>query len=162
MATNPPADLLLSPVGATPRTVRQWLTTFQLCMVVVDPFTYESAWLLETADRLLRAYAAADVRVAWLVTATAEEATQFLGPYADGLLVFADPDREAVKALGLEVLPALVNLNGSGALEGVAEGWDPLAWRAVCENLSRLLHWTVPVIPQVGDPATYAGSAALG
>lgn len=162
MATDPPADLLLAPVGGTPRTVRQWLTTFQLCVIVVDPFTYESAWLLETADRLLRNYAAADVRVAWLVTATAEEATQFLGPYADGLLVFADPDRDAVKALDLEVLPALVNLNGSGALEGVAEGWDPLAWRAVCENLSRLLHWTVPVIPHAGDPATYAGSAALG
>lgn len=162
MASDPPADLLLTPVGGEARTVTEWLTTFHLCMVVLDPFTNESAWLLEPAGRILTTYAAADVRVAFLVTATDDEARQFLGPWTDRLLVLTDPDREAVKALGLEALPALVHLNISGAIEDSAEGWDPDGWRRVAENLSRILGWSRPVIPAPGDPVAYPGSPALG
>jgi hypothetical protein len=161
MATDPPADLLLDPVGGEPRTVAEWLTNFHLCVVVLDPFTNESAWILETAGRLLSTYAAADVRVGWLVTATEDEARQFLGPWADRLLTFADPDRAAVKALGLTELPAIVHLNMSGAAEAAAEGWNPAAWRDVLDNLSRILSWSRPVLPAPGDPAAFAGTPAL-
>lgn len=161
MATDPPADLVLSPLGGTPRTVAEWLTTFHLCLVVLDPFTNESAWILETAGRILANYAAADVRVGWLVTATDDEARQFLGPWATQVLTFTDPDRTAVKALGLKELPALVHLNVSGALEGSAEGWHPAAWRVVLENLSRILSWSRPVLPVPGDPAPYSGTPAV-
>jgi len=161
MATDPPADLVLSPLGGMPRTVAEWLTNFHLCLVVLDPFTNESAWILETAGRILTNYAAADVRVGWLVTATDDEARQFLGPWATQVLTFADPDRTAVKALGLEELPALVHLNVSGALEGSAEGWHPAAWRGVLENLSRILSWSRPVLPVPGDPAPYSGTPAV-
>lgn len=162
MATNPPLDLVLTPLRGEGRTVKEWLTNFHLCVVVLDPYTNESAWALESAGRVLSAYAAADVRVAWVATADADDAVRFLGPWSERLLTFVDPDRQLPKALGLEQLPALVHVNMSGAVEGAAEGWDPDAWRGVCENLSRILSWTVPVLPVAGDPVAFAGSPALG
>ena len=162
MATDPPADLHLDPLGGEPRTVAEWLTTFHLCVVVLDPFTNESSWILETAGRLLKNFSAADVRVAFLVTGTDDEARQFLGPWVDEVLVFTDPERKAVAGLGLTSLPALVHLNTSGALEDSAEGWDPDAWRRVADNLSRILSWSRPQIPAPGDPTPFAGSPAGG
>jgi hypothetical protein len=162
MASDPPAELALTPVGGEPRTVREWLTTFHLAVVALDPFTNESSWLLETAGRLLTNYAAADVRVAFLVTGTEAEAKQFLGPWTERVLVFADPERKAVAGLGLGELPAFVHLNTSGAVEDSAEGWDPDDWRRVAGNLSRILGWNRPVIPAPGDPSAFAGTPAAG
>jgi hypothetical protein len=162
MATDPPLDLLLDPLRGEPRTLGAWLTNFHLLTVVLDPFTNESAWILETAGRLLSEYKAADVRVAFTVTGTPDETRQFLGPWTERVLAFSDPDRAAVKGLGLAELPALVHVNMSGAVEGVAEGWDPETWRTVLENLSRIMSWTVPLLPAPGDPNAYEGSAALG
>ena len=53
VATDPPADLLLAPIDGEPTTIADWLTTFQLAAVVLDPFTNESAWILDTAGRVL-------------------------------------------------------------------------------------------------------------
>src|SRR4051794_27261627 len=111
MATDPPLDLVLAPLSGEPRTVGAWVTLFNLAVVVVDPYTYESAWILDEAGRILTTYTAADVRVGWVVTGTAAEAKEFLGPWSESLLTFADPDRELVKGLGLETLPALVHIN---------------------------------------------------
>ena len=36
---------------------------FHLAIVVLDPYTYESSWILDTATRVLRNFAAADCRV---------------------------------------------------------------------------------------------------
>jgi hypothetical protein len=162
MVTNPPGDLRLAPLNGEPRALREWLTLFHLAAVVLDPYTSESAWLLETAGRILRVYDQADCRVAWLVTADAEDSRRFLGPWAREILTFSDPDREAVKALGLERLPALVHVDQSGAVVGAAEGWQPAEWRAVATELSRVMSWTRPVIPAFGDPAPFPGSPALG
>lgn len=162
MATDPPADLQLTPIRGDAHTVAEWLTTFHLCTVVLDPYTNESAWILETAGRLLQTYSAADVRVAFTLTCSVDEAKQFLGPWADRLLAFADPDRAFVKAVGLEQLPAIVHLNISGAVEDASEGWDPDGWRRVAENLSRILSWSRPTIPSPGDPAAFSGTPALG
>jgi hypothetical protein len=96
------------------------------------------------------------------VTAGDREAAQYLGPWAEQVLVFTDPDRAAVRALGLESLPALVHLNSSGAVEDSAEGWEPDDWRRVAENLSRILDWSRPMIPAPGDPTAFAGTPALG
>ena len=162
MATDPPPDVVLAPLTGEPRTVAAWVTLFNLAVVVVDPYTYESAWILDEAGRMLTTYTAADVRVGFVVTGTAAEAKEFLGPWAESLLTFADPDRELVKGLGLDTLPAFVHINMAGQAEGVAEGWDPPAWRAVAANLSKVLSWTVPVIPGAGAPNPYPGAAALG
>lgn len=162
MAANPPLDLALTPMRGKSRPLGEWLTNFHLCVVVLDPYTNESAWALESAGRVLLTYAAADVRVGWVVTAPPEDAERFLGPWSERLLTFVDPDRALVKALELEQLPALVHINMSGAVEGAAEAWDPAVWRDVFENLSRLLSWTVPALPVPGDPVAFAGSPALG
>lgn len=137
------------------------MTTFHLAMVVLDPFTYESSWIIETAGRILTNYAGADCRPAWLVTGNPEQARQFLGPWAERLLTFTDPDRTMVKSLGLERLPAFVHLNQLLELEGVAEGWAPAEWSAVAANLSSLMHWSRPTIPESGDPTPYTGSESL-
>ncbi|OWY60383.1 hypothetical protein B7486_69480, partial [cyanobacterium TDX16] len=91
-----PGDLQLDPVQGDGHTLSEWLTTFQMAVVALDPFTHESAWILETAGKMLQHYRGADCRVAWLVTGTDDEAKRFLGPWANEVLTFADPDRKAV------------------------------------------------------------------
>ncbi|MGK2950074.1 MAG: hypothetical protein ACSLFP_15995 [Acidimicrobiales bacterium] len=162
MATDPPADLLLDPINGDARTIDDWLTTFQLAAVVLDPFTNESSWILETAGRILTHFTGADSRSAFVVTGTADEARQFLGPWADKLLTFADPDRAVVKALGLNELPAFVQIRGDRHVAAAAEGWDPMEWRNVAGSLAKNMSWSAPLIPALGDPSPYAGSPAAG
>ncbi len=162
MATDPPADLMLAPLNGEARTIAEWLKTFQLAVVVLDPFTNESSWILEPAGRVLTHFTGADARTAFVVTGTADEARSFLGPWADKVLTFADPGRDAVKALGLDELPAFVHIRGDGKLVGAAEGWDPLEWRDVAEGLAVSNAWSAPLIPEAGDPSPFAGSAAAG
>lgn len=162
MATNPAPDLHLVPVGGPDRTVAQWLTTFDLVFVAVDPSAPPSRWIVPTAERLLTNFYEADCRVAWLVTATPEEATRFLGPRAERMLVFADPERTAVAGFGLERLPALVHVGPDGSVVGAAEGWDPIQWRAVVNRLAKDMAWIAPVVPEPGDPGPFEGSPALG
>ena len=71
VATDVPAELVLSPIDREARTVAEWTTMFHLAIVVLDPYTYESSWILDTGTRILRDYAAADCRVAFLVTGDA-------------------------------------------------------------------------------------------
>lgn len=162
MATAPPADTELTPLDGDGRPLAEWLTTFRLLTVVIDPFTWESSWLLETAGRILRTYADADCRASFLVTGNADEARQFLGPWTERILTFVDPDRAAVKALGLEHLPAFVHIAQDGTLVGVAEGWNAPEWHEVAREASRVLKWSTPVIPSHGDPGPFEGTPALG
>lgn len=161
MATDPPADLVLSPLKGEARALSEWVTTFHLAAVALDPFTYESAWLLEEAGRILSCYSAADVRVGWIVTGTPQQAREFLGPWAERLLTFTDPDRAVVKALGLEELPAFVHIDMGCHLAAVAEGWRIAEWRAALGELSRTLSWSHPAIPGPGAPGPFPGAPAL-
>jgi len=160
--TDVPADVQLTPLTGSPRTIGEWTTTFHLAIVVLDPYTLESSWILGTASRILRRYAEADVRIAFALTCSIPEAKQFMGPLAEEFLVFVDPDRSAVKAFDLQTLPAFVHVNQHHQVEAAAEGWDPDAWRAVAENLSDRMDWTVPLIPDNGDPTPFAGTPAAG
>lgn len=162
VATAPPPDISLNPLQGDARPARDWVTTFHLVVVVLDPYTYESSWIIDTAARVLTTYSGADCRPAWLVTGTADEAAQFLGPWSEQLLTFADPDREMVKGLGLERLPALVHLNQSLEVVGAAEGWNPVEWRDVASNLATQMSWSKPTIPESDDPTPYSGTPALG
>jgi hypothetical protein len=155
-----PADVTLTPLEGEPRTVEEWTTTFHLVFVVLDPYTYESAWILDRAGKILRVFAEADCRVAWLVTCPPDEAREFLGPWAKEFLTFVDPDRSAVKAMGVERLPAFVHLNQDHAVEGKAEGWQPDDWREVADHLAEVMSWSRPTIPQPGDPVPYEGTPA--
>ena len=158
MTADVPADLELASLTGSARPISEWTTTFHLALVAIDPFTIESSWILGTAERILSRYAEADVRCAFLVTATGDEARQFLGPLADRFLIFTDPDRVAVRAFGCETLPAFIHVNQHHQVEDTAEGWVPEAWKAVAENLSDRMDWTIPIIPDVGDPSPFAGS----
>jgi hypothetical protein len=162
VATDPPADLTLAPINGEPRTIAEWLTTFQLAAVVLDPFTNESAWIIDTAGRVLTHFREADCRVAFIVTGSADDARQFLGPWADKVLTFADPDRASVKALGLNELPAFVQIRGDLHVAAVAEGWDPEEWQQVALSLADNMSWSAPLLPAQGDPSPYAGSSAAG
>jgi hypothetical protein len=157
-----PLDLVLDPVGSDERTLGEWLTNFHMAAVVLDPYTYESAWILKTAQRILDHFRGADCRVVFIVTGTAEEAHQFLGPITDQVLTLADGDRALVKAAELEQLPAFIHLTPGGLLAAKAEGWDPAAWREVAVALSKRMSWTYPLIPAAGDPVAYPGSPATG
>lgn len=162
MANDPPADLPLDPINGETRTIAEWVTTFQLAAVVLDPFTNESSWLLETAGRILTHFREADCRVAFIVTGTADQARQFLGPWADKVLTFADPGRASVRAFGLNELPAFLQVRGDLHVAAAAEGWDPEQWHDVAGSLAKNMSWSVPLIPALGDPTPYAGSAAAG
>lgn len=162
MATNPPSNLILSDISGNAYDLGGWLTTFNMLLVAIDPFTYESSWILETAGRVLRHYDQADVRVGFLVTSDAEGARSFLGDFTEEFQVLIDPEKAFVKAMGLERLPALVYVRQSAELGGAAEGWQPDKWCEVLETLESDLSWrSRQTLPLAGDPAPYEGSASV-
>jgi hypothetical protein len=162
VVTQVPDDVTLTAIGGESRPISEWVTTFQLLTVVLDPYTKESAWLLKTAARVLANFQGADVRTAWVVTADEHDATRFLGPLADEYLTFADPKREFGTALELEHLPALVYIRQDLAVVGTAQGWEPEEWETLGRLVGKVNSWSYPKLPTAGDPGAFAGSPAAG
>jgi len=162
MATVVPTETPLTSLSGESRPISEWTSMFHLALMVLDPFTYESSWILDTAVRVLRTFSAADCRCAFLVTCDAEDAQRFLGPYAKEFLVFCDPDRVAVAGMELGTLPAFVHVNIAHQVEASAEGWEPDQWREVAENLATVMSWQRPTIPESSDPVPFAGTPARG
>lgn len=158
---NPSLDITLSPLVGEAKTLRQWLTTFHLGTVVLDPYTNESSWILETAVRIMRQFSGAAIRVNFLITCEAEDARAFLGPYADEFIVFCDPTRSAVKALGLTELPAFILIQSDGSIPAAAQGWTAGDWKEVAAKIATLTAWSKPSIPASGDPGSFRGTPAL-
>jgi hypothetical protein len=138
------------------------MTTFHLASVVLDPYTNESSWVLNTAARILDNLRGTDARVNFVVTADPDGARAFLGPLTEQFLVFCDPNREYVRALALAELPAFVFVRLDGTLQASAEGWDAPRWRAVAEQIAATTAWISPTIPVAGDPGPFHGTPALG
>lgn len=153
---------MIQPTGREPVRVVDQVSMFHLLLVVLDPYTYESSWILETAGRILEQFREADCRSAFLVTADAEDAATFLGPWAKRQMVFTDPERTTVKGLGIERIPALIHIGNDASVIGKAENWDPDGWREITDNLATMMSWSRPVFPIDGDPVPYEGSPALG
>ncbi|MFI0527280.1 MAG: hypothetical protein ACH37H_14285, partial [Ilumatobacteraceae bacterium] len=63
MAGTVALDITLTTIGGESRPLEEWVTTFHLASVVLDPFTNESSWVLKPAARILEAFRGADVRV---------------------------------------------------------------------------------------------------
>jgi hypothetical protein len=167
VALTPSPNLILSPLAldtnAHPaRALGEWLTTFHLAAVVLDPYTNESSWIINTAVRILRSFGDSATRTSLIVTATAEETRSFLGPLAKEFLVFTDPERAAVKAFGLTTLPAFAFIRSDGTMPAVAQGWNALEWRSVAQTIADTTAWTAPHIPATGDPVSFSGTPALG
>ena len=162
MASNPSPDVVLTSLDGQSRPLEEWLTTFNLACVVLDPYTNESSWILKTASRILAGFRGADVRVNFVVACDGDDAKRFLGPLAEEFLVFVDPDRLAVKALGLEQLPAFVFIQSDESVPAAAEGWNAAEWRHVAEVIAETTAWSKPSIPVNGDPVAFHGTPALG
>jgi hypothetical protein len=162
VATKLPDDLLLRPLGGEARELDEWLTTFHLASVVLDPYTNESSWVLKTAVRILEGFRDSHARVNFVVTANDIDTRRFLGPLTEQFLVFADADRSLVKAMGLQTLPAFVFVRVDGEVVASAEGWNAEAWEAVADAIADTTKWRAPMIPAPGDPVGFAGSPATG
>jgi hypothetical protein len=156
-----PSDLLVTPLGGKERTIAEQLKLFHLFTVVLDPYTYESSWMLETGAHLLRNFAGADCRASFLLTSDEQGAREFLGPLADEFMCFADPDREFVKALGVTEIPALALIDLDCDIVGLSNGWNPEEWREIAEELAETMSWSRPEIPRAGDPVPFDGTPAL-
>jgi hypothetical protein len=161
VASTVALDLNLTALSGESRPLHEWVTTFHLASVVLDPYTNESSWVLNTATRVLDTFRGADVRVNLVVTCGPDEAKQFLGPLTEQFMVFCDPDRTFVKGLGLATLPALVFVQGNGNV-AAAEGWNPAEWKLVAKQIADTTSWLAPVIPESGDPSPFHGTPALG
>jgi hypothetical protein len=155
VATTISTDVTLTPLTGRSRTLNEYLTTFHLAVVALDPFTQQGAWILPIATRVLTHFSQADVRVALLLPATPDECRLFLGPIVNQLLVFSDPESAAIKGMGLDRLPVFAHIAMDGTLEGKAEGWQPAEWQAVADNLSKKMSWTPTVVEREGDPAPF-------
>ena len=155
-------DLILKPVGGEGRAVSEWLTTFHLATVVLDPYTNESSWILKSAVRLLEELRGCHARVNFLITADDDDTYQFLGPIAQQFLTFTDPDRSVVKALEISSIPAFAFIRVDGTVDAIAEGWNPAEWKNVAAAITAATAWRTPTIPLPSDPGAFAGSPALG
>ncbi len=160
VAEQVPESISLTALSGDEATLDDWMTTFQLAVVVIDPFTSESSWILDTAGRLLLEFKEADCRVAWVVTADADDARTFLGPWAEQILTFCDADRTFVRGVGLAHLPAFVHLRQDRVVVSTAEGWDPPEWDAAIAGLTRMMSWTKLEVPPPGAPGPFPGSPA--
>ncbi len=162
VVTQVSEDVKLATLGGEARPIGEWLTTFQLLTVVIDPYTHESAWILKTARRFLTSFQDADCRVAWTVTADDRDAKRFLGPLADEILTFTDPDRTFVTGMGIDRLPALAYIRQDLAVLGLAQGWDPEEWEPIGALAAKVNSWSYPQLPAAGDPGRFEGSPAKG
>ena len=154
---SPDASIPLNRLEGPSRSLREWVTTFHLLLVVVDPYTHESSWIVETAGRILRSFKEADCRGAWMVLGNEEHSKEFLGPWASEILTFVDPDLSFARALQLEKTPALLHFDQSPKLVGSAEGWNPTEWKDIASNLADAMSWSKPIIPNSEDPSPYKG-----
>lgn len=154
-------DIELATLDGHSQTLGEWLTMFNLLAVILDPYTHQSGWIIPTADRLFDIYEEADVRCAFVVTADAEGARSFVGPYAQNNLVLIDPEREFTKFTDVELLPALVHVDQGASVVSAATGWDPSAWTDVLTALEDYMDWRArPQIPGPLDPGPFAGTPA--
>lgn len=150
------ASVVLRDAKGPARTVDDLTTLFDLCLVVLDarrPAALEA--LRPVLERIDGVLSGSDAVVGALVVgaADAREATEALGPaVAAHVRVFVDPDGTAARALGVGGTPALVWVAPAPEVAGLAEGWDPPAWRRVLVDLAAKLRWTRPLVPAPGDP----------
>ncbi len=159
----PSADIRLETMSGRGHTLGEWLVVFNLLAVVIDPYTHQSGWILPTASRIFLHYEEADMRCAFVACCDAEGARSFLGRLADEHLVLLDPDREFVRSLGVERLPALVHLAQDASVLGSAQGWNAQEWSSVIARAEETMDWRVrPVMPAPGDPGNFEGTPALG
>ena len=158
MAKNPDPTLELTSSKGVTRTLDDWSTMFQLCLVILPDRPEASAWI-PVAQRISAVLGDSDCRIAFVVTGSALIASRILGDEGEKQATFIDPDRTLVRSLGLEHLPALVFLRQDTTVGAATEGWDPVEWQAVAKEVSRAMAWSVPDLAPPGEaiPTPTAG-----
>lgn len=142
---NPDPTIEISDLAGTVRPLDDWQTMFHLCLVVLPDRPPAAEWR-PVITSIFSVFGDADCRTAVCVTGTAPIARRILGDDAERFLVFTDPDRALVSALGLTHLPAFVHLRQDTTLVAAAEGWNPPDWQRVADGLGQAMQWSVPRI----------------
>jgi hypothetical protein len=156
MAKNPDPNLKLASTKGVTRTLDDWSTMFHLAMVILPPRP-EASMFIPIGRRIFKVLGDADCRTVFCVAGNEFIAKGVLGDAEDEYLCFADIDGELVSSLGLTHLPALVHLRQNTTVAAVAEGWDPVAWQRVVDELAKSMKWGVPTVAGAGDPPPTPG-----
>lgn len=156
VAKSPDPTLMLATSRGVTRTLDDWSTMFQLCLVMLPARREARAWL-PVARRIFATLGDTDCTCALVVTGSAEITRRILGPTEASVLTFVDPDHELIASLGVERLPAFVHLRQDTTLASCAEGWTPGEWQQVAREVARAMAWTVPEVRGSGDPPRTRG-----
>ncbi|HEY7439581.1 MAG TPA: hypothetical protein VIC35_09310 [Acidimicrobiia bacterium] len=157
MAKNPDPSLELTTSKGVTRTLDDWSTMFQLCLVILPDRPEAAAWI-PVAQRIGAVLGDSDVRTAYVVTSTAAIARRILGEEADRVLTFVDPDQALVRSLGLEHLPAFVYLRQDTTVGAAADGWNVSEWQNVAKETAAAMQWSVPDLAPPGKPLPAASA----
>lgn len=151
MATNPDPTLELITSKGVSRTLDDWSTMFQMCLVILPDRPEASAWI-PVARRIFDVLGDSDCRTAYVVTGTVFIVQRILGDEEQRQATFVDPDRTLVKSLGLEHLPAFVFLRQDTTVGAATEGWDPAEWQSVARVVAKAMAWSTPDVAPPGEP----------
>ena len=160
MAKNPDPTLTLTTLTGVTRTLDDWTTTFHLVLVILPDDPRATDWI-PVARRIFSVFGDSDARVAFVFPSTPAIARRVLDHHAAEQMVFVDPDRTFVEALGLTSLPAFVHLRQNATVAACAEGWNPTEWQQVAREIGRAMAWSTPEVSRPGDPAPTPGFPAL-
>jgi hypothetical protein len=156
VAKNPDPMLELTTSRGVTRTLDDWSTMFQLCLIVLPARPEAAAWI-PVAQRIFATFGDSDCRCAFVVTGGAEVARRLLGQAARDEVTFIDPGQALVTSLGLERLPAFVHLRQDTTVAAAAEGWNPPEWQGVAREVARAMAWTYPEITDPNNPPRTEG-----
>ncbi len=152
-----PPEYKFGNLAGTEYKLRDWLTSYPLLLVAIDPYTAQSSWILDTAVRIFRHFQPADIRVGWICTGDVEATKAFLGPLAEEFLTISDPKAELCKELGIGVLPSLVHIRVDGFTQH-ADSWDPQVWTKVTDWVATIAAWSKINLGVGPDPVAYEGT----
>ena len=156
MAKNPDPMLELTTSGGVTRTLDDWSTMFQLCLIVL-PARHEAAAWIPVAQRIFATFGDSDCRCAFVVTGSADVTRRVLGQAERDDVTFIDPDQALVTSLGLERLPAFVHLRQDTTVAAAAEGWNPAEWQVVAREIAKAMAWTYPELTGPNIPPRTEG-----
>ena len=156
MAKNPDPMLELTTSSGVTRTLDDWSTMFQLCLIVL-PARHEAAAWIPVAQRIFATFGDSDCRCAFVVTGSADVTRRVLGQAERDDVTFIDPDQALVTSLGLERLPAFVHLRQDTTVAAAAEGWNPAEWQVVAREIAKAMAWTYPELTGPNIPPRTEG-----
>jgi hypothetical protein len=159
VAQNPNPQVAITSYKGVTRTLDDWATVFNLAIVIL-PDRLEGAQFVPVIERIFATFGDSDVRTIVCVPATPVITKRVLGATVDKWLVWCDPERAFISALGIERLPAFVHLRQDTTLVNAAQGWSPSEWQRVADEIARHEHWTTPVVAGANDPSPTPGWAA--